>query len=103
MLQLHPLREPLSQGIGLFGLLRSSSSRPAPGRMLSRQLVLTTIIVVSSVGVRVTLLKCAPKRDNLRGRLSAEMIKTKARSRLSKSGRATSTSPTWLIFLREHQ
>jgi len=71
--------------------------------MLSKQLALTTTTDVSSVGARVTLLRCALKRDNPRGRLSAGMIKTRARSRLSKSGKADLTSPVWLIFLREHR
>jgi hypothetical protein len=116
MPQLHFLRRPLSKGIGLFDLLSSSnnnssslglyhhsSSIPAQGRKLSKQLILTTTTTVSSVGARVTLLRCAPKRDNPRGRLSTEKIKTKPRSRLSKLGRADSTSPVWLIFLREHR
>ena len=111
MLQLHPLREPLSQGVGLFGLLSSSrfglyhlsSSRPAPSRILSGHLTLTTTIDVSSVGIRVTSLRCAPKQNNPRGKLSLESIKTEAKGTMSKSGRAGLTSPTWLIFLRELQ
>ena len=117
MLQLHPLRRPLSQGDRLFDLLSSSSSsssklamlhhiscsRPALGQIFSKPLALTTTIVVSSVGARITLPKCARKRDKIRGRLLAEMIKTRARSKLFKSGRADLTSPTLLNFPKEHR
>ena len=117
--QLHPLRRPLSQGIGLFVLLNSSSrldsgylskldlhlssSRPALGRVLSKPLALTTITTVSNAGVRITLPRCAPRWDNFKGRLLAEMIRTRARDKPFKSGRADLISPTWLIFQREHQ
>ena len=115
----HPLRRPLSQGVGLFVLLTSSSrldsgylskldlhlrsSRPALGRILSKPLALTTITAVSNAGVRITLPRCAPRRDNLRGRLLAEMIRIRARSKPFKSGRADITSPTLLNFPKEHQ
>jgi len=102
MLQLHPLGEPLSKGVGLFDLLSSSSrltlchlcsSRPAQGRIYSKHLALTTKTAVSSVGARATLPRCAPERDNPRGRVSAEMIRTRARNKLCRSGKAESFSP----------
>src|SRR6185312_291709 len=115
----HPLKRPLSQGIGLFVLLNSSSrldsgflskldlhlssSRPALGRIISNPLALTTITDVSDAGVRITLPRCAPRWENLKGRLLAEMIRTKARAKPFKSGRANLTSPALLTFLREHQ
>ena len=115
----HHHRRPLSQGVGLFVLLSRSSrldsgylskldlhlssSRPALGRILSNPLALTTITAVSDAGVRITLPRCAPRRDNLKGRLLAEMIRTRARGKPFKSGRADLTSPTLLNFPREHQ
>src|SRR6185436_18128608 len=115
----HPLRRPLSQGVGLFVLLSRSSrldsgylskldlhlsnSRPDLGRILSQPLALTTITAVSDAGVRITLPRCAPRRDNLKGRLLAEMIRTRARGKLFKSGRADLISPALLTFPREHQ
>ena len=115
----HPLRRPLSQGIGLFGLLNSSSrldsgflskldlhlssSRTALGRILSQPLALIIITAVSDAGVQITLPRCAPRRDNLKGRLLAEMIRTRARGKPFKSGRADLTSPTLLNFPRERQ
>ena len=120
----HPLRRPLSQGVGLLGLLSSSSSsssrlvschlsklamlhhnssRLALGRILSRPLALTTTTVVLNVGAQITLQKCALKRDKLRGRLLAEMIRTRARSKLFKSGKADLTSPILLSFRKEHR
>ena len=115
----HPLRKPLSQGVGLFVLLNSSSrldsgclskldlhlssSRPALGRVLSKPLALTTITAVSNAGVRITLPRCAPRRDNLKGRLLTEMIRTRARNKSFKSGRADLTSPTLLNYMRDHQ
>ena len=112
--QLHPLRRPLSQGDGLFDLLssnsskiamlhRSSSSRPALGRIFSNPLAPTTTTVASSVGARITLPKCARRWDKIRGRLLAEMIQIKARSKLCKSGKGELTSPLLLNFLREHR
>ena len=116
----HSLRRPLSQGVGLFVLrsssssrldsgylskldLHLSSSRPALGRVLSKPLAPTIITVVSNVGVRITLPRCAPRRAKLKGRLFAEMIRTRARGKPFKSGRADLISSTWLIFQREHQ
>lgn len=115
----HPLRRPLSQGVGLFVLLNSSSrldsgflskldlhlssSRLALGRILSKPLALTTITVVSNAGVRIILPRCAPRRDNLKVRLLAEMIRTRARDKPFRSGRADLISPTWLTFQREYQ
>src|SRR6185312_11081178 len=64
----HPLRRPLSQGVGLFVLLSSSrldsgflskldlhlsSSRSALGRILSQPLAPIIITVVSDGGVRI--------------------------------------------------
>ena len=115
----HPLRRPLSQDVGLFDLLNSSSrldsgflskldlhlgsSRTALGRILSQPLALIIITAVSDAGVRITLPRCAPRRDNLKGRLLAEMIRTRARGKPFKSGRADLTSPTLLNYPREHQ
>src|SRR6185437_6928072 len=83
--------------------LHLSSSRPALGRILSNPLALTTITDVSDAGVQITLPRCAPRRDNLKGRLIAEMIRTRARNKPFKSGRADLISPTWLTFQKEHQ
>src|SRR6185312_3951891 len=115
----HPLRRPLSQGVGLFGLLNSSSrldsgflskldvhlssSRTALGRILSQPLTLIIITAVSDAGVWITLPRCAPRRDKLKGRLLAEMIRTRARGKPFKSDRADLISPTWLTFQKEHQ
>ena len=115
MLQLHPLRRPLSQGDRLFDLLSSSSSskpamlhpsrssKPALGRIFSKPLAPTTTTVVSSVGARITLPKCARKWDKIRGRLLAEMIIIRARNKLFKSGKADLTSPILLNFPKEHR
>ena len=113
ILQLHPLRRPLSQGDGLFDPLSSSSklamlhhcsnSQSALGRIFSNPLTPTTTTVASSVGAQITLPKCARKRDKIRGRLLAEMIRIRARSKLFKSGRADLTSPTLLNFPKEHR
>jgi len=85
MLQVDPLREPLSKGVGSFDLLSSSSSRitlfhlsssrPAQGLIYSMHLALTTATDVSNVEAQNTLPRCAPKQDNPRGRVSAEISK----------------------------
>ena len=115
---LHSLRRPLRQGFGLFDLLNSSrldsgflskldlhlsSSRTALGQILSQPLALIIITAISDAGVRITLPRCAPRQDKLKGRLLAEMIRTRARGKPFKSGRADLTSPTLLNYPREHQ
>ena len=47
--------------------------------------------------------KMCPRRDNLKGRLLAEMIRTRARGKPFKSGWANLTSPASLTFQKEHQ
>jgi len=74
-------------------MLHHSSSRLALGRTFSKPLALTTTTVVLNVGARITLQKCAHKWGRIKDRLLAEMIKTRARSKLFMSGKADLTSP----------
>src|SRR6185312_4935940 len=114
----HSLRRPLSQGVGLFDLPNSSSrldsgflskldlhlrsSRTALGRIHSQPLALIIITAASDAGVLITLPRSAHRQDNLKGSLLAEMIRTRARGKPFKSGRADLTSPTLLNYPREH-
>ena len=108
-----PLRKPLSKGVGSLDHLNSSSSwivlHPlrssslAQGWMCSKPLVPTTTTAISSVGVRIILPSNAPRWDNLKGKDSLGIIRTKARRRLCKSGKVELISPLLLNFLKELQ
>ena len=106
MCHLHPLRKPLSKGVGLLAPHSSKAvcdllfrSKPAQGRMLHSRSIQVTRTVVSIVEVQLTLLENARSPDvKIRTKMQIRITRTREEGRLFRSGKGGLTLPLLQSF-----
>jgi len=111
MCHLHPLRKPLSKGVGLLGPHSSKAvcdllfrSKLAQGQMLHSRSVQVTGTIVSIVEVQLTLLENARSPNvKIRAKMQIKITRTRKEGRLFRSGKGVLTLPLLQSFQKGHQ